>query len=77
MKYDKDELLQTLKDYEKQLKEKDEQIRDLNQKLIELRIATADRTRERAMYIHAGRLRSFTCMCGRLYINEDWKRSEK
>ena len=74
MKQDKDELLQRLRKYEKQLKEKDEQIKDLNQKLTELRIATADRTRERAMYIHAGRLRSFTCMCGRLYINEDWNR---
>ncbi len=77
MKQDMDELLQRLRNYEKQLKEKDKQIKDLNQKLIELRIATADRTRERATYIHAGRLRSFTCMCGRLYINEDWKRSEK
>ena len=77
MKQDREELLQRLKNYEKQLKEKDKQIRDLNQKLTELRITTADRTRERAMYIHAGRLRSFTCMCGRLYINEDWNRNEK
>ena len=77
MRQDREELLQRLKNCEKQLKEKDEQIRDLNQKLTELRITTADRTRERAMYIRAGRLRSFTCMCGRLYINEDWNRNEK
>ena len=77
MRQDREELLQRLKNCEKQLKENDEQIRDLNQKLTELRITTADRTRERAMYIRAGRLRSFTCMCGRLYINEDWNRNEK
>ena len=73
----KEELENEIADCKKTIKEKDKQIKELQQKLTQMRITLADRTRERPMYIHAGRIREFRCMCGRLYINEDWHKSEE